>query len=776
MKKIARLTALLVAAAMLSTMCAIPASADATTLTERFVETFDYAKGTTTSIQSIATANKYATSVGGEIIDNPYDATLGTSMKWASGTWNTYWSYTSGNMIKLSAPKMVISLKAALPEAGAGFGLKVAPRYEGDAENFSKDRGTGDILRIGSNAETGVITATTGGPRKSLGALEYGKMHEFTVVITNPDDAETLSTYDVYIDGELRAADLNYYTGTYGPANGETYGPFNIDGIRYIQGNGGGAIMDDIRVYTATASDIVESTPANNEINVDVATNSIAVKFETDVAADQMTTDNVTVSGATVSGIDRIDNKNYVINLAGTLASKTEYVVSFGNATDVLGNAITDTITFTSFDAGFIPTLIVGPNENFESADLGSYANMTQVNTQGMFSTTGDAPFDVKTNTIDPSLGKSAYFTNSGNVQTYWQKGKGMYEWYRASKAGEKIVVSFKFASSAATPSAPTLWVEGYSSLDAAVTDTLKHQVLRGEAGSIMKMGGSRPVVLNPVEKDRIYDVQYVFTTGEAGTAKCDLYIDGVYKNTQNVCQGYYAVASPLYAVSYIQLNVSADMWLDDLKLYSADGMAVEETIPADGATANVKNFITVKTSTPINFADTEGVTLSNLGNVTNVEKVDGYTAKIYFDGTIDYETPYTTKISGLKDLLGHTLTPETISFTTGEYVPYEVGDIAFTQNGNSVTATVDITNNGASAINPYLITAVYRGNLLIAVNWESETISTTGPITTTVNFTPEEGKTAADYTVRAYVWEDISTSNITPMIVPSFFTLTAAN
>lgn len=773
MKKFARLTALLVSIAMLGTICAIPASADSTTLTERFVETFDYAKGATSSIQSIAVANKYSTSVGGEIIDNPYDSTLGTSMKWASGDWRTQWSYTSGHMIKLSAPKMVISLKAALPEAGNGFQLKIAPRLEGDAENFSKDNGTGDILRINSNAETGAITPTTGGPRKNLGSFEFGKMYEFTVVITNPDDAETLSSYDVYVDGVLKASDINYYNGTYGPGSDPKYGPYNIDGIRFIQGTGGGAIMDDIRVYTATASDIVESLPADGAENVSADTNSISVKFETDVTLDQMTTDNVTVSNATVSSIDRIDNRNYKINLSGKLASKTEYVVSFGNAKDALGNAITETITFTSEDADFVPTMTVGPNENFEAAELGSYANMTQVNTQGMFSTTGDAPFEVKTNTIDPSLGKSAYFTNSGNLQTYWQKGKGMYEWYRASKAGEKIVVAFKFASSADTPSAPTLWAEGYSSPDVSVSDTVKAQVLRGEAGSIMKMGGSRPTVLNPVEKDRIYDVQYVFTTGDAGTAKCDLYIDGVYKNTQNYCAGYYAVASPMYAISYVQFNVSAGMWIDDLKLYTSDGMTVESTFPADGElAAKIKNFVTVKTSTPINFADTSVVELSNLGNVTRVEKVDGYTANIYFDAALDYETTYETKISGFKDLLGHTLTAKTISFTTGEYVPYEVGDIALTQNGNSVTAKVDITNNGASAINPYLIAAVYRGNLLVAVNWDSETITTTGPITTTVDFTPEEGKTSADYTVRAYVWEDISTSNITPMVAPTPFAL----
>ena len=35
----------------------------------------------------------------------------------------------------------------------------------------------------------------------------------FTVVITNPDDAETLSSYDVYVDGVLKASDINYYNG-----------------------------------------------------------------------------------------------------------------------------------------------------------------------------------------------------------------------------------------------------------------------------------------------------------------------------------------------------------------------------------------------------------------------------------------------------------------------------------------------------------------------------------------------------------------------------------
>lgn len=481
MKKLARLTALLVTVAMLSAMCAIPASADSTTLTERFVETFDYAKGATSSIQSIAVANKYSTSVGGEIIDNPYDPSLGTSMKWASGDWRTQWSYTSGHMIKLSAPKMVISLKAALPEAGAGFGLKIAPRLEGDAENFSKDNGTGDILRIGSNASTGAITATTGGPRKSLGALEFGKMHEFTIVITNPDDAETLSSYDVYVDGVLKASDINYYNGTYGPGSDPKYGPYNIDGIRFIQGAGGGAIMDDIRVYTATASDVVESLPADGASNVSVDTNSISVQFETDVTLDQMTTDNVSVSNATVSSIERINNKNYKINLAGGLTSKTEYVVSFGAATDVLGNAITDTITFTSEDAGFVPTKITGPQANFNDAEAGTYANAKAID-GAMFSShnAGNATIELKTNTLDASLGNSAYITSAGYMVTFWEQ-KGIYKWYTASKAGEKIVVNFKFASPVAdTTYMPGMYVVGYT--DTSSGGTFSANISRNEA------------------------------------------------------------------------------------------------------------------------------------------------------------------------------------------------------------------------------------------------------------------------------------------------------
>ena len=271
---------------------------------------------------------------------------------------------------------------------------------------------------------------------------------------------------------------------------------------------------------------------------------------------------------------------------------------------------------------------------------------------------------------------------------------------------------------------------------------------------------------MSTIEANKIYDISYVFTTGEAGDAKYDVYVDGVYKTSQKVCSSTGSTAIPAYSINYVQFQFTqVGAMIDDLVVYTADGMAIESTVPADGASAaKVKNFVTVKTSTPINFADTSAVALTNLGNVTKVEKVDGYTAKIYFDATLDYETTYETKISGLKDLLGHTLTAGTISFTTDKYTPYEVGDVAFTQNGNTVVANVEVTNNAPSAISPVLIVAVYRGDLLIAANWKPETITTTGSITTDVTFTPETGKTTADYTVRAYVWEDVSTSNLTPI------------
>ncbi len=772
MKKFAKLTALLVVAAMLSVLCAFPGAADATTLNERFVETFDYAKGTVSSIASIAATNKYSTSVGGEIIDNPYDSSLGTSMKWASGDWRSQWSYSSGAMIKLSAPKMVISLKAALPEAGAGFGLKIAPRYEGDADNFSQDRGTGDILRIGSNAETGAITATTGGPRTSLGTLEYGKMHEFTVVITNPDDAETLATYDVYVDGVLKASGINYYTGTYGPASGETYGPFNVDGIRFIQGNGGGAIMDDIRVYAATASDITSSSPENGASNISVYTNSINVQFETDVTLDQMTTSNVSVSNATVSSIDRINNRNYKINLANTLTSKTEYVVSFGNATDVLGNAITDTITFTSVDAGFVPTKVVGFTDDYSSYEAGTY---TKVSELGAKYCNNGAAIEIKNNTVDSSLGQSIYVTTQGDVQTQWDSTQPDY----IGLIADKIVLDFKVSFASTTPVISS-FVTGGRDVGATTTEG-KAQILRTNGNAVVS-GYTRQTILSSVEANKMYNFTYVFTTGAAGTAKYDIYVDGVLKvSDMKFSQTYYGAGYelPMYSLNHVNLTLGAGCYFDDLTVYSADGMAVESTLPADGdAAVQLEGYITVKTSTPINFADTSAVALSNLGNVTRVEKVDGYTAKIYYDGETQPETQYTTRITGLKDLLGFNQVAKEITFTTGKFIPYEVSTVAFTQNGNAVTASVNVKNNDTAALNAALIVAVYKGEMLVASNWVTDSVASKDnkPLSATVSFTPATGLTAADYTVKAYVWEDVSATNIAPMTDATPFTLVAAN
>ena len=455
---------------------------------------------------------------------------------------------------------------------------------------------------------------------------------------------------------------------------------------------------------------------------------------------------------------------------SGALTSNTEYAVSFSDIEDILGNYIYSQVRFTTVDASFVPTKTVGFVDDFSDYEPGAYDGADKLG--GKYSSNGAAKVEVATNPYDKSLGNSLHAV-SGNVQTQWSPTSGNY----IGLGGDKIVMDFK-AAFVSDSSSIAIFVAGGQDIDN--TTEGKSQVMRTETGKTVKTGYKRANLLSPFETGKIYNFTYVFTTGEANVAKYDVYVDGTYTANGYFASTYYGAGYeiPMYTLNHLCIEAK-DIYLDDLTVYTADGIAVEKTDPQDGeSAARAKSFITVKTTTPIDYTSAAGVTVVGApGGITAVERVDSNTAKISFSAPFDYETSYSLRIAGLKDILGNSMLSTVISFTTGEYTPYTVGDIAFYQNSaditktgfeaGTVTAKASVTNGDYTQKLPCaIIIAVYKGERMVKTTWTAVDLTegATQDIETSINLTLAEGEQASDYSMKAFVWEDVSENNIAPL------------
>ena len=762
MRKFSKNLALILSFVMVSLLCVLPVSAN-DSVNVRFNDDYNsYTVGQYTQPAAIPNSNGIYASTGAacEVIANPYDPNLGNSL-YIKGTNYTQWNPTAAATINLTADKFVIRFQFGLVDSTQAFIMELAPHVTGTDSGVAGGRA--QIMRANASSDGKI---RTGGPRTAAADIVPGRMYDIQYVFEK-QPGDSLLSYSMYVDGEKKVSGINLYPGLYGPEQQE---PINFDGICHLGFSSSGAIIDNFRVYAATASGIETSEPANGAKNVDVYS-SVEVSFDTDVKPETVNTTNVVVSGgAAISEIVKISARQYRIVFSDALASNTEYAVSFSDIEDILGNYIYSQVRFTTVDASFVPTKTVGFIDDFSDYEPGAYDGAVQLGNK--YSPNGAAKVEVAANPYDKSLGNSLHAI-SGNVQTQWTPTSSSY----IGLGGDKIVLDFK-AAFVSNSSAIGIFVEGGQDIDNTATG--KSQIMRTETGKTIKTGYKRANLLSPFETGKMYNFTYVFTTGEANVAKYDVYVDGTYTASGCFASTYYGAGYeiPMYTFNHLCIEAT-DLYLDDITVYTADGIAVEKTDPQDGeSAARAKNFITVKTTTPIDYTSTAGVTVVGApGEVTAVERIDSNTAKISFSAPFDYETSYSLRIKGIKDILGNSMISTIISFTTSEYIPYTIGDIAFYQNSaditktgfeaGTITAKASVGNEDYTKELPCaVIIAIYKGDRLVKTAWTAVDLNAgeTRDIEASINLEIAEGGKASDYSVKAFVWEDVSETNIAPL------------
>lgn len=704
------------------------------------------------------------------IAENPFDATLGKSVyvKERTAVGGTGLIQTQWAGMALQAEDVVISFKVGFNEKSAFSLIASADRTIG-AEQKTK------LLQ--THAQWGLMIKSV--PDASIIPLAglYDKMHRIDLVIHTgdayADGAEKYSSFDAYVNGVLIKENQRTMI-----SNSALPSYFHV--LNYIQFEGRDYWLDDLRCYTADGMELVSSTPESGSSGVDQYGN-VTLNFNSVINPASATASNITVSnGGTIKNV-KVDGEKMTVSFEGGLEAEREYTVEYNNITDIMGHTASGSLTFTTA-AGIKPVTREEPfADSFEDYEAGEYANAVVLNSGKYSNATGGAA-EIKTNELDASLGKSIFYgATAGNITTMWDDTKSTYMNLR----GSSIVISFKagFVNANGTLS---LVANGRSDTEDGKKN-VQSPILRAKAGEV-RTGYANPnnfalvMTMNDSTLNKMHQFDAVIHTGEAGMARYDIYVDGERKIVGNIMpagtnKDQYVAFKTL---NYIEMS-AANAYIDDIKCYTIDGAKLQGSIPSDGnQNAACDDFITVMLSDTISTSDLSGIVVADEDGTNlfkSFEKVNANTARLYLTKELSPQTAYSLRVSGLKDVSGNTLPSSFITFKTGDRPLYEFGNVVFSQGGTNITETgftagtvsaaVDVSNISDDGEVPCaLVLAVYRGGRMTAVNWDSGNISVgeQKSYETEVTVSVEEGCTISDYSICAYIWQDVSAEKMKPL------------